>query len=133
MLGDLHEIGGDVAPANGRLGAGDDDHVAPGAARDQLDRRPFDLPRDAVDERDRRPGLLQVEQVREIDRRELAGRLQRLRDRGQRAGPGEPAVDPTGERDEHHRLAQRRPLIDIEHPATVGEAKLASRSLGSPA
>ena len=72
-------------------------------------------------ERHRRAGLLQVEQVREVDRRELPRRLERLGDRGQRAGAGEPAVDPTGERDEHHGVAQRGPLFDIEHAPTVGE------------
>ena len=114
-LRDLDEVGGDVPPPDRRLGTRDDHDVAAGAAGDEVDRRPVDPSGDTVDERDRRPGLLEVEQVREIHRRELPGRLQRLRDRGQRAGPREPAVDPTGERDEHHGLAQRRPLINIEH------------------
>ena len=63
LLRDLDELGGDVPPADRRLGTGDDDDVAPGVTGHEVDGRPLDLAGHAVDQLHRRTGLLQVEQV----------------------------------------------------------------------
>ena len=44
-----------------------------------------------------------------------------LRDRGDRAGSGESAVDPARERDEHHGVVELGPAFHLEHGTTVGE------------
>ena len=110
-VGDLAE---DRAPTQRRLGPAAEHDVATGPPGDEVDRRPHDLACDAAREPHGRTRLLEVHEVGEVDGREPATGLDLLGEDRHRPLTRHARVDPSRQRDHEDRVAQRRPVVDVE-------------------